>query len=261
MKLKLDDDGHVVVVEGKPVFVYDDGKEIPFDAPATVSTITRLNGEAKTHREAKEAAEAKLKGFDGIEDPAVALKALQTVADIDSGQLLQAGKVEEIRSQAAKAADERIAAAQRESARQVEELSTTNKKLTGELYEEKVGGAFKGSKYLAEKVAVPADMIQAAFGHSFKIEDGAIVAYAKDGTKVFSRAKPGEIAGFDEALELLIEAYPFKDNILKGSGANGGGGNGGGNPGGTKSLTRSVFEGMPAADQMAHIKGGGAVTD
>lgn len=53
----------------------DDGKEIPFDAPAAMQKISGLNAEAKQYREAKEAAEAKLKAFDVIEDAAAALKA------------------------------------------------------------------------------------------------------------------------------------------------------------------------------------------
>ena len=51
MKLKLDENGHVVVSDGKPVYVHDDGKEIPFDAPAAMQKISGLNAEAKQHRE------------------------------------------------------------------------------------------------------------------------------------------------------------------------------------------------------------------
>ena len=42
MKLKLDENGHVVVSDGKPVYVHDDGKEIPFDAPAAMQKISGL---------------------------------------------------------------------------------------------------------------------------------------------------------------------------------------------------------------------------
>ena len=73
MKLKLDENGHVAVSDGKPV--HDDGKEILFDAPAAMQKISGLNAEVKQHREAKGTAEAKLKAFDGIEDAAAALKA------------------------------------------------------------------------------------------------------------------------------------------------------------------------------------------
>jgi hypothetical protein len=63
-------------------FVHADGSEAPFDADGTVATIWRLNGEAKSHREAKEAAEAKLKTFDGIEDGPAALAALTIVKNL-----------------------------------------------------------------------------------------------------------------------------------------------------------------------------------
>ena len=39
MKLKFDEQGHVVVQDGKPVYVHDDGKEVPFDAPQALAKI------------------------------------------------------------------------------------------------------------------------------------------------------------------------------------------------------------------------------
>ena len=45
------------MTDGKPVFVEDDGKEIAIDVAQTRATITRLNGEARAHREAKEKAD------------------------------------------------------------------------------------------------------------------------------------------------------------------------------------------------------------
>ncbi|ELW93497.1 hypothetical protein ACINNAV78_2891 [Acinetobacter baumannii Naval-78] len=69
MKLKtVTIDGKVYAeVDGdKPIYIHDDGKEMPHDAPHSVATIARLNNEAKTHREAKEAAEKALKAFEGM---------------------------------------------------------------------------------------------------------------------------------------------------------------------------------------------------
>ncbi|QPN34811.1 hypothetical protein I5592_17485 [Acinetobacter baumannii] len=79
MKLKtVTIDGKVYAeVDGdKPIYIHDDGKEMPHDAPHSVATIARLNNEAKTQREAKEAAEKALKAFEGIEDPAAAKKGI-----------------------------------------------------------------------------------------------------------------------------------------------------------------------------------------
>lgn len=51
--------------KGFPIYQHDDGKEIGFDAAQAVSKIASLNGEAKSHREAKEAAETNLAKFAG----------------------------------------------------------------------------------------------------------------------------------------------------------------------------------------------------
>ena len=102
MKLKIDEQGHAVLQDGKPVYVHDDGKEVPFDAEQAVTKIASLNAEAKQHREAKEAAEAKLKAFDGV-DVDKAKQALETVANLDAKKLIDAGEVEKVKAEMAKA--------------------------------------------------------------------------------------------------------------------------------------------------------------
>ena len=254
MKLKT------VTIEGKtyaeldgdrPIYLHTDGKEVAFDAPATVAKIGQLNGEAKTHRERAEAAEGKLKAFEGIDDADAAKKALQTIANLDSKKLIDAGEVEKVKAEAIKAVEEKYAPV-------VAERDT----LKGELYGEKIGGAFARSKFISEKAAIPADLVQARFGQNFKIEDGKVVAYDPAGNKIYSRSKPGELADFEEGLETLIDAYPYKDQILKGTGANGGGSrNGGGGNAGAKTMTREQFTALPAADQMAKVREGVQVVD
>lgn len=243
MKLKLDEQGNAVLQDGKPVYVHDDGKEVAFDAPGTVATITRLNAEAKTHREGKEAAEKLLKGFEGIEDGAAARKALEIVANLDQKKLVDAGEIEKVKAEISKAFQG-----------QLDEANTKATTFEKQLYDEKIGGAFARSKLIADKLAIPADLVQARFGQAFKIEDGKTVAYDQHGNKIYSRERPGELADFDEALSSLVEQYPYRDHILKGSGANGGGapaGGSGGGLGGKKTITRSQFEGLSPAEQKA----------
>ncbi|KMN06756.1 MAG: DUF6651 domain-containing protein [Pseudomonas helleri] len=261
MKLKLDEQGHVVVQEGKPVYTHDDGKDVPFDAPSAVSKITALNSEAKGHREAKEAAEARAKAFEGIEDPEKARAALATVANLDAGQLVQAGKVEEIKAAAIAATEEKFKAQVSTLTDQVKAVTAERDTTTGILYQEKIGGAFGRSKFVSDKIAVPPDMLQNTFGKAFKVEDGKVVAYGDDGNKIYSRTRPGELADFDEALESLVERYPHRENILKSSGATGGGAKGGGNGGGAKSLPRAAFDALDPAAKAAHARSGGTVTD
>lgn len=252
MKLKLTPEGHAVVQNGKPVYVAADGKDVEFDVEATVATISRLNGEARSHRERAEAAESKLKPFEGIEDPAAARKALETVKNLDDKKLVDAGQVETIKNEAIKA----VRAEYEPVVKKAGELEQA-------LYGEKIGGAFARSKVIADKFAIPADLVQARFGAAFKIEDGKTVAYDATGNKIFSRARPGELADFEEALETLVDQYPYKDQILKGSGASGGGASGSSqvNAGGKKTVARAQWDAMDQGARMAHSKAGGIVTD
>lgn len=223
MKLKtieVDGKQYAEIQDGKPVYVEDDGKEVAFDAVGTRATITRLNAEAKSHRERAEAAEKTAKAFEGIEDAAAARKALELVANLDAKKLVDAGEIEKVKAEIGKAFETKLG-----------EATTRAEQLEQQLYAEKIGGSFARSKVIADKLAIPADMVQARFGQQFKIEDGKVVAYDGNGNKLYSRARPGELADFDEALETLVEQYPHKDHILKASGANGGGApNGSGQP-------------------------------
>lgn len=233
MKLKLDENGNAVLVDGPngtklPIYIHDDGKEAPFDAGTTVATISRLNGEAKGHRERAEAAEGKLRAFEGIEDAEAARKALETVANLDAGKLLTAQKVEEIKVAAQQAAREQLTAAQKQHATELQTVKDENGKLTAHLHSEIIGGAFSRSKFIADKVAIPPDLLQSKFGHQLKVENGKAVAYDANGAQIFSRVRGGELADFEEAIEIIINAYPHKDQILKGEVRDGGGAGGGG---------------------------------
>lgn len=259
IKLQLDEAGHVVVKDGNPVFVHEDGKAIAFDANGTLATISRLNGEAKSHREGKESAEAKLKVYEVITDVPAALAALETVGKIKDKQLIDAGEVDKVRGAAKAAFDDQLKAVEE----RYKPIVTERDNLKGALVAEKVGGSFARSKLIAEKLVIPPDMVQARFGDAFKLEaDGTVTGYDKVGNKIFSRAKPGEVAGFDEALEILIDGYPYKESILKGSGAHGGGAGGAGSgANGAKALNRAAFEALAPAQRSAHFKAGGTLVD
>lgn len=256
MPFKFDDKGNIVTTgEGDkklPVFIHPNGSEAPFDADTTLSTISRLNGEAKGHRERAEAAEAKLKPFEGIENPEEARKALETIKNIDEGKLLTAGKVQEIKDAAAASAKQAVADATRAAEAREKALADDNAKLTGQLNNLIIGGSFASSKFIAEKLAIPADIAQKFFGDRFKVEGGKLVPMGADGNPIFSATRHGEHADFEEAIAIMVGQYGNKDMILKGSGANGGGA-GQGKPGaGGKDLSGlSPVERMNAARAQA----------
>jgi hypothetical protein len=257
MKLKLDENGNAVLKNGMPVYIRDDGTESEIDVAGMARTITARNAEAKANRERYEAAETTLKTFEGISDPAEAVKALSTVKNLDAKKLVDAGEVEKVRQEAIKAVEA-----------QYKPKLEENERLKAQLVDEKIGGAFARSPLIVgekAKLAIPADIVQARFGKHFAIgDDGKVVATDAHGNKIYSKANPGDIAGFDDALEQLIEQYPGKDSILKSTQGSGGGAAPSGkhpsNPGG-KQITRSQFDGLDPAGRAQHMKTGGAVID
>lgn len=254
MKLKLDADGHVVLQEGKPVYIKDDGREIAFDGKQAFDKIGSLTHENAATRQRAEEAEAKFKPFDGL-DADIAKKALDTIRNIDDKKLVDAGKVEEVRAAAVKAYEEKLTAASAQHTATLTELNGKLEKATGELYQEKIGGSFTRSKLITDRFAIPVDLVQARFGSAFKVENGQIVAYDKAGNKIYSPSRAGELADFDEALETLVDQYPYKDQILKGSGASGGGATGGGGFG-SKTIGQAAFDALPPKERAAKMADG-----
>ncbi len=232
---KVDEDGKLVVDDkGNPIYIGSDGKEQSVQG----DTISRLNGEAKTHREAKEKAEADLAKYKDI-DPVKAKEALETIAKLDAKQLIDAGEVDKVREEISKGFTAQIA-----------EKDKAIEGLTGDLNGLKLQTAFGSSTFVQERIGVPAEMFQATFAKNFKVEDGKVVPYDQSGNKVYSKKNMGEVADIDEALEIMVEAYPYKDSILKADGGSGSGSQGGGGGRGTgRRIMRSEFEKMSPAQQ------------
>ena len=245
MRLKLDTAGHVVVQDGKPVYVDDSGSEIPFDAPAAMQKITELNGEAKKHRlEAKEAKE-KLITFEGIEDPAAAIKALQFAQSMEGKKVMDDEAIQKLISNAVKP---------------VQEKATALEKALGDkdahIYKLEVSNRFQSSPFIKEKSIIPPDMLEATFGKNFKIENGRVLAFDGSGNQIFSKVKPGEPAEFDEAMQVLFDSHPLKDSLYKASGASGSGAQG--SQGGGSAADR--FSNLKPTDRITAARAAGLKT-
>lgn len=172
------------------------------------------------------------------------------LSKIDQKKLIDAGQVDCVKAEITKNFQQ-----------QLDEEKQRSQMLETQLYDSMIGGSFAGSKYIADKIAIPADLLQARFGQAFKVEEGKIVAYDASGNKIYSRAKPGELAQFDEALEFLVENYPQKDYILKASGNNGGGSRPTQHDIGQKTMKRSAFDALDVAGKQNALKDGITIVD
>jgi hypothetical protein len=251
MKLQtVDIDGktYAEVEDGKPVFMSDDNKRIAFDAPHTIATVNRMNGETKAQREAREGLERRLKDYDGIDDPDAARTALETIRNLKDGDLVKAGEVETVRAAARKAADEQVANEVKRSGLKIKDLEKERDQFRSLYTNEKIGRVFNGSKFINDKCLVPAPMMQSQFGSHFRVEEGNVVAYNGD-AKIMSVSRPGDVAEPDEALELLVNAYPFRDAILKGTGSSGAGSRPSNGSSGERRMSRAEFEKLPPMQQ------------
>jgi len=245
LSLKFDQDGKVVILDDKPVYVDKDGKEIPIDATALYSKISELSAEAKNHRTGKSTLKQELDTikilFDGIEDlegwKTTAEKNAELVANFNQKDLVDAKKVEEIKKAQNDAHEaEKVQILKSFSTKESEYQGVLNGK-DAIIYDLMVSSRFAQSPFFTgpePKSILPPEIAEKYFGANFKVEkEGGklrVTGYIGE-DPVYSRQKPGELADFDEALEAIVDVYPLKDRILRttggGSGASGGSGGGG----------------------------------
>nr|DAO57678.1 MAG TPA: minor structural protein GP20 [Caudoviricetes sp.] len=217
MKLKLDDNGNVVLREGIPVWVANDGAEIAYNVPDLVNKISAVNAESAGRRKELDDLNAKFKPFEGL-DPEKAKAALETVANLEAGKLIDAGKVEEFKAQVDQGWKVKLEDKDKAHVKEIEKLTEALDSKNAAIRNLVVRGAFEASTFLREKTTLPADMAYAAFGKHFEVkeENGELKAVASlDGQPIFSRSNPGTFASPEEAIEALIEKYPYKERILR----------------------------------------------
>ena len=105
MKLKLDENGNVVVKDGMPVYEDDKGKEIIHDAPKLLFKVTSLAEEKDRHFETANKLQQKLELFKGI-DPEKAKEAMTVAEKIKGKEMIESGEFEKLKAQMQEIADE-----------------------------------------------------------------------------------------------------------------------------------------------------------
>ncbi len=229
MKYVLDENGNIKIgPNGKPLVKGDDGKEFEIDAIGAQDKINTITAESNERRKKLGDANTALEAFGDL-DVVAARKAIEDVAGMsDKGK-----------------ADLETQRAAINKTWQEKEQGWKDEKgvLTDQLFNANVGNNFATSKVVLTTV-LPPDIAKATFGKHFKADGSAVDA---SGNAIYSREKPGEPAGFDEALTILIDAYPGKKAIMKATSTGGSGGehsNDGGKVNQEKSSTDNIKSGL-----------------
>lgn len=262
--VKTEDGSAIKVSEkGLPLVMDPDKGENaePFaiDALHLYTQVPALRSEAKNHREEKEKYQARLsKLVDvGLElpDDDSALEefaksvagAVETVKNLKDGELIKAGEVDTIKRQAAEAKQKELDSQKKSYTEKIDSLAKEVESRDKTIYDLLVANNFNTSKFVREELAMNSKVALAYFNDCFKVETGEdgkrrVVGYYPDnGERVYSRERTGEFADFDEALSLIVEKDPARDELLRGSGASGGGASGAGGAGGESGTKDNPF--------------------
>ena len=235
MELKIVE-GQVALQEtedGKnlPVYVNQDGKEIPFDAAASMEKIKALNAESASRRLKIEELEGKFKEFDCF-DLDKAKKALETVANLDDKKLIDAGDIEKLKEKYTTAFEQKEKAAQQRHLEELQKLNSSIEKSQDTIRRLVVTNHFSRSPYFTgekPKTILPPDMASDYFGKYFEVKennDGEMSLVGKYNGETIISSDPknfGSPAPFEEAIAHIIDNYPMRDRILRTSGGGSGG--------------------------------------
>lgn len=199
----LTENGNIKVKDGKPL-VKDGDKEYTVDAIGAQEKITTLNGEAAKYRRERNELRDKFEPLKDIEDV--------------SGFITEANKNKAAVADFGDKENTNLEALHTEYKNQLADKDKSIQGLETDLFESRVKTKFATSEVIG-KTVLPPDIAYATFKSHFAL-DGT----AKDaaGNQIFSKEKPGEPAGFDEAMTHIIDNYPNKESIMKPVGIHGG---------------------------------------
>ena len=120
MPWKRESDGTLALVDGSPVCIDHTGHEVAMTDTAldeTFSKVSQLVSESMGRKDKIRAMEAKLKAFEGIDDLEAwkeeAEKSMSTMKNMEDKKLIDAGEVEKVKAEVAKAMQSKIDELQR----------------------------------------------------------------------------------------------------------------------------------------------------
>lgn len=212
----------IEVKDGNPVWIGEDGKESPHDAGAVLKRLTEVTGESIGRKTKIRELETKLEPFAGIEDPDKFLddakKAIATVKNLDDKQLVDAGKVAEIKRDL----ETKLEESQKTFAAELKKRDDLIASKTQAIESREIKGVFDRSSFITEKTILTPTFAFDHFKRNFKVsedENGlSVIAVRNDGKEIFSSdpKRAGKYASPEEAIEILISEHPDKEKLLRG---------------------------------------------
>lgn len=263
MKLKFDKEGNIVAKNNLPVFTLDDGTEQEMDVVATIGSLeTKLaasEDEKQRHYDKNMKLAEQLKPFKGF-DLKKANEALGIVKNLKDKELLDANGIEVVKKELT--ADLTKAFTEKETEMKNAFAEERKDWETGNLGQEKIirqlviDNKFATDPHFVAVGETPAKSIYPAadaakiFGKNFdvKMVEGKAICVAKydDGKPIMSKVRIGDPADFTEAMSIIFDQHPHKEQISNT-------GPGGGPPGsrGNLSADGKKFEAMTPKEKIA----------
>jgi len=233
--------GIAVNENGLPIMVDEAGVETGIDAIHLLGKVPSLQEEAKNHRlkavEVQKEYDEFKERYEKIDDPVKAIEALTKIADIDGQKLIDAEDAATLRKQLQAAHDKELDTVKVLAQTNAEKLQSIIDSQQKDIFDALVLQNFNTSPWFAGEAPKTHFFPEAAkdvFGKHFKVEKDSVsgknrvIGYhmggENDGQKIFSIERPGEIAGFEEAIHIIIDKHPQRDSIIKMSFGGGAGG-------------------------------------
>lgn len=229
MPWKTDENGTLVVTDGNPVWIYESGpekdKEAVVEFGKTLNTIQSITKESISRKdklnELKQIiAPLEAAGIDNIAEYLEnSKKALETVGNLSDKEILDAGEVDKIKKSLTDGFTKQIESIKIASEKALKDAQDKLIAKDASIKNLVVRSAFDSSDFLKEKTFLLPDIAYSFFGNMFDVEEqnGNLVGFARDkeGNKLMSIQRPGEVASPLEAIEILVNDHPQKDRILK----------------------------------------------
>jgi len=245
--MKLDEKTKApVITEDHKIIYYDDQdpekKDLPLDPAGMYAKIGDLGKQNKVDRDKYRVLRDTFKIFDGIEEISEwkenADKALVTVENFNDKDWMKADKVDKLKADMKESYDTKLAAKDTILTDTLKGHVGVLALKDGHIRKLMVSNKFASSPYFIgekKKTILPPDIGESYFGKHFKVEEidgeSLLRAYDATGEPLISKVNPGEPAEFEEAMGLILDAYPNKDTILAAPGGGSGGQGGEGNAG------------------------------